>query len=88
MPSCFYILRLESGRLYCGATKDIKRRVREHFEGIGCRTTKGDPPVELVYFETFDSYSDACKREAQVKRWPKKKKELLLSGDIFHRPVK
>jgi predicted GIY-YIG superfamily endonuclease len=81
MPASFYILRLKTGRLYCGATKDIERRVKEHFEGKGCRTTKGDPPLELVYSETFDSYSEALKREAQVKRWPRMKKETLVAGD-------
>jgi len=78
MSAWFYILRLHTGRLYCGATKDLTRRTGEHFEGKGCRTTKGDPPVELVYSEQFDTYSEALKREAQVKKWTRKRKEALI----------
>ncbi len=78
MSAWFYILRLQTGRFYCGATKDLKRRTAEHFEGKGCRTTKGDPPVELIYSEIFDTYSEALKREAEVKKWPRKNKEALI----------
>jgi putative endonuclease len=52
--------------------------VKEHFEGNGCRTTKGDPPVKLLYEEPFETYSEALKREARVKRWKKSKKESLI----------
>ena len=79
MSAWFYILRLQTGRFYCGATKDLERRAAEHFKGRGCRTTKGDPPVELVYSEEFDTYSEALKREAQVKKWTRKRKVALIA---------
>jgi predicted GIY-YIG superfamily endonuclease len=41
-----------------------------------------DPPVELVYSEISKTYIDARKREAQVKRWSRAKKEALISGNI------
>ena len=40
-----------------------------------------DPPVKLVYSETFDDYTKAREREAQVKRWSRAKKEALVSRD-------
>lgn len=81
MPAWFYILRLRSGRLYCGATKDIQRRMGEHSVKKACRTTTSDPIDALVYSETYKTYSEALKREAEVKRWPRKKKEALIAGN-------
>jgi predicted GIY-YIG superfamily endonuclease len=51
MPAWFYMLRLRSGLLYPGATTDLDRRWQEHLDGAACRTTRLDPPVELVHPE-------------------------------------
>ncbi len=82
MSAWVYFLRLKSGNLYIGATTDLDQRCKEHVAGKACRTTKIDPPVALVHSEIYDTYSDARKREAQVKRWSRAKKEALISGDI------
>jgi putative endonuclease len=81
MSAWLYILSLKSGQLYIGATKDLDQRCREHFGGHACRTTKLDPPLKLIYSETFPTFSEARKREAQIKRWTRDKKEALVSGD-------
>jgi len=82
MPAWFYILRLQSGSLYIGATTDLDQRCRDHFAGKACRTTKIDLPVEFIHLEKFDTYTKARKREIQVKRWSRAKKEALVSKDI------
>ena len=82
MPAWFYILRLHSGSLYVGSTTELKKRYEEHCSRRACRSTKLDPPVGLVYSETFESFPEARLREAQVKRWSRTKKEALVSGDI------
>ncbi|MBN2570465.1 MAG: GIY-YIG nuclease family protein [Deltaproteobacteria bacterium] len=82
MQFYLYILRLQSGGLYIGCTKNIRKRYQDHFNGRGCRTTKSDPPVEPIYHERFDSFSAARKREAQIKRWSRAKKEALVAGDL------
>ena len=82
MPAWLYILRLESGQLYAGSTTDLDRRIEEHYSGHACRTTKIDPPVELVYSEGWATFADARRREAQIKRWSRSKKEALVSGDL------
>jgi putative endonuclease len=69
MPAWFYILCLKSGQLYIGSTTDLDRRFEEHVIGRACRTTNLDPPLKLVYLESFPDFSEACRREAQVKRW-------------------
>ncbi len=76
-----YILRLKSGNLYIGATTDLKQRYQDHQNGQACRTTKLDPPVKVVYSESLPTFSDARKREAQIKRWTRAKKEALVAGD-------
>ena len=82
MNAWLYILRLKSGQLYIGSTTDPDRRVEEHYSGNACRTTKLDPPLKIVYSESFPTFSEARKREAQIKRWTRAKKEALVTGDM------
>jgi predicted GIY-YIG superfamily endonuclease len=82
MPAWFYILRLQSGSLYVGSTRDLDQRCKDHFSGKACRTTVVDPPTKLVHSERFYTYTEAHRREAQVKRWSRAKKEALVSGDL------
>ena len=82
MPAWFYILRLLSGKLYVGSTRNFERRIRNHFARRGSRTTRFDPPRELAYWEEFSGYREAFRRERQVKGWTKAKKEALIRGDI------
>jgi putative endonuclease len=77
-----YILRLKSGNLYIGATTDLLKRYQDHQNGKACRTTKLDPPIKLVYSESYPTFSEARMREAQIKRWTRAKKEALVAGDI------
>ena len=81
MSAWFYILRLKSGTLYPGATTDLKQRWADHQAGRACRTTRYDPPITLVYFEEHPTFVEARRREAQVKRWGKGKKEALVNGN-------
>ena len=90
MTGWFYILRLRSGALYPGATTNLRVRLKAHFDGRACRTTRFDPPIDLLYSEEFGSLSQARTRENQVKRWTRLKKEALVAGDLesLHRLAK
>jgi predicted GIY-YIG superfamily endonuclease len=81
MSAWIYILRLKSGQLYIGSTTVLDQRYKDHCSGKACRTTKLDPPVSLVYSEEFQTFPEARKREAQVKRWTRAKKEALVAGN-------
>ena len=81
MAAWLYVLRLRSGMFYAGATTDLDRRYEDHVRGIACRTTAVDPPAALVYSEEQRTLADARRREAQVKRWSRAKKEALFAGD-------
>ncbi len=74
-----YILRCADGILYTGSTTDIDRRVKEHNAKKGGGCTKGRLPVEFVHKEPYPNRSEAQKREAQIKRWPRQKKLSLIS---------
>lgn len=77
-----YILRCKDNSLYTGITNNLKARISKHNQGIACRYTSRRGPVKLVYFEKFPNKSKARKREIQIKSWPKKKKELLIKGEL------
>ena len=87
MPWHIYILRCKDNKLYAGITSDLERRVREHRSGRGCRFTRCRIPVKLVYSERSSSMPEALKREAEIKRLPRKGKlELIRSGWARKKP--
>lgn len=73
-----YILRCSDGSLYTGWTNDLEKRVKTHNSGRGGKYTRARLPVELVYFENFDTKEEAMKREAAIKKLSKAKKETLI----------
>ena len=79
-----YIVRCADKSLYTGIAKDVERRVEEH-NGLpkgsllkGAKYTRPRRPVRLVYEEALKSRSEACIREAAIKRLSKLEKENLL----------
>lgn len=68
MPYFVYIVKASDNSLYTGYTVDIEKRVAVHNNGKGSKSLKGKLPVNLVYSETFESKSDALKREAAIKK--------------------
>lgn len=77
-----YILRCGDGSLYTGITNDVMRRLEAHRSGRGAKYTRGRGPLELVYRETCGTYSDALKREREVKKLPREKK-IRLADSFF-----
>lgn len=73
-----YLLRCADGTLYCGWTNHLEERVRSHNEGKGAKYTKCRRPVELVYFEVFETKQEAMRREATIKRLPRGEKLKLI----------
>jgi len=64
MKFSVYILRsLKDKRRYIGMTeRTILQRVDEHNRGI-VKSTKNRRPLELIYFEKFETKTEAMKRE-------------------------
>jgi len=74
-----YIVRCADGTLYTGYARDPLAREKAHNRRRGARYTAGRLPVVLVYCESFAGVGDALRREREVKRWPRKKKEALVA---------
>lgn len=77
-----YVLRCGDGSLYTGCARDPQAREKVHNDGRGARYTSGRRPVRLVYVEECDSLSAALRREHQLKRWTRAKKEALIVGNL------
>ncbi|MEF8874299.1 MAG: GIY-YIG nuclease family protein [Candidatus Thermoplasmatota archaeon] len=73
-----YILRLSDDSLYTGITKDLERRVEQHRSGKGSKYVRSRLPCRIVYKEKMENRSEALKREAEIKRWSKERKEELV----------
>ena len=77
-----YILRTSSNRLYVGVTTNLRQRIITHNCGEGAEWLRADRDAQLVYSESHPTLSAARKREIQLKKWSRKKKEALISGDL------
>lgn len=66
MTIYLYILKLEGGTYYCGITKDLERRLKEH-NGGKSKSTRRNLPVQIIFTDTFDSYFEAREREKKIK---------------------
>ena len=65
----FYVYILQStkdNKLYIGYSNDLKRRVEEHNSGKN-KSTKHRKPFTLVYYEAYQSQTDAKNRETNLK---------------------
>ena len=76
-----YILRCADGSLYVGETNNVARRVARHNDGTAAAHTAQRRPVRVVYTEEYARREDCLRRERQLKRWTRAKKEALITGD-------
>ncbi len=76
----FYIVRCFDNSLYSGQTNNLVKRIKEHNfdKHKSAKYTKIRRPVKLVYSEEYPTLQLAMKREFEVKKWPKVKKEALI----------
>ena len=84
MSYTVYILRTSSNTLYIGQTNNLEKRLLEHQSKISksAKYIKYFDSCKLVYFEVYPTRIEAMKREWQLKKWTKAKKEALVSGNL------
>lgn len=80
-----YILKCSDDTYYTGWTNDLEKRVQVHNQGKGAKYTKPRLPVEVAYYETFDSKEEAMRRECEIKKMTRKQKELLIKSENIAR---
>ena len=74
-----YMMTCASRRaLYTGVTNSLRRRVAEHKSGECSGFTARYRTDPLVYVERFQDIRNALKREKQLKRWRREKKDALV----------
>lgn len=84
MQYYLYILRTSANTLYIGQTNNLERRLKEHQN----KKTKSAKYIryftssELVYTEEFATRTEAMKREVELKKWTKKKKEVMINRGL------
>lgn len=79
-----YILICSDGTFYIGSTNNLEKRLYSHNNlKSGAHYTKIRRPVQLAYREQFETFSEAKKREAQMKKWTRQEKqEIVQKGTI------
>lgn len=76
-----YLLRCSDNSLYCGQTKNLKRRIKEHNSNDSkSKYTRAKRPVKLVYFEKYKTVNEVLRREFEIKKMTKTKKEILIKN--------
>ena len=75
-----YFIETKSGILYCGITKDLERRFKQHESGTGAKFFRKSAPKKIVYSEIQPDRSQASKREYELKQLTKKEKLALIKS--------
>ncbi|MFA7387154.1 MAG: GIY-YIG nuclease family protein [Thiohalobacteraceae bacterium] len=75
-----YMILCSDDSLYTGITTDIERRQAQHASRRGAKYFRGRTPGPLVYLEGGHTRSSASRREAEIKRLPRRSKQLLIDS--------
>ena len=67
MSNYTYILKCSDNSLYCGWINNLEKRLASHNAGTASKYTRTRRPVELVYFEEFETKQEAMSREFHIK---------------------
>jgi putative endonuclease len=66
--------------IYIGVTNNLIRRVMEHRQKVNPESfTAKYNLYKLLYYEYFKSIKDAIRREKQLKKWRREKKDFLIN---------
>lgn len=73
-----YMIKNSANKLYVGITTNPDDRVMYHNQKRGARFTKYSPDFQIVFLERYETLASARKREIQIKKWRREKKEFLI----------
>lgn len=74
-----YILKCSDNTYYTGVTNDLEERFEQHNQGLHVNSyTFTRRPLEIVFYEIFNSPIKAIAFEKKIKKWGKQKKEALI----------
>ena len=76
-----YIARCADNSLYIGSTSlTPPKRIERHNAGLGAKWFIQHGPGTAVYYEEYSTLLEARRRETQIKKWSRIKKEHLIQG--------
>ena len=75
-----YLLLCADGKIYCGVTNDMEKRLDAHNRGIASRFTRARLPVELLATSRVLGKAEAFRLEYRIKRLPKNRKLAALTA--------
>ena len=75
-----YLLLCTDGKIYCGVTNDMEKRLDAHNRGIASRFTRARLPVKLLAISRAMGKTEALRLEYRIKRLPKDKKLAALTS--------
>lgn len=73
-----YMIKNSFNDLYIGITDNPEQRLKYHNEKRGASFTKRNSKFEIVFLEPYATLAAARKREIQIKKWRREKKEKLI----------
>lgn len=73
-----YVVECCDKTWYTGYTTDIVRRIKTHNAKKGAKYTRVRVPVKLIYFEEFETKSEATRAESLFKKLTRSKKEEYI----------
>ncbi len=74
-----YMIKNSADKLYIGITKNPEERLLYHNQKRGAKFTKYIPNFKIVFLEKYETLEQARKREIQIKKWRREKKEQTRS---------
>ena len=75
-----YLLLCTDGKINCGVTNDMEKRLDAHNRGIASRFTRARLPVTLMATSRAMGKAEAFRLEYRIKRLPKDKKLAALTS--------
>ena len=74
-----YMVQCADGSLYTGWTNCLSKRMKAHNESkSGAKYTRTKRPVNLVYYEGYETKKEAMGREYAIKQLTRKEKLQLI----------
>lgn len=73
-----YMIQNDHKDLYVGTSENPQERLTYHNQKRGALFTKRESKFELVFLEEYVDLMSARKREIQIKKWRRDKKEFLI----------
>jgi putative endonuclease len=75
-----YLLLCTDGKIYCGVTNNVGKRLDAHNRGIASRFTRARLPVTLLATSRSMGKAEAFRLEYRIKRLPRDKKLAVLTS--------